>query len=438
MNKRDYYLLCMNSETYMERDWVISAFTVVDPRPHITEVTYPYQIIYDPVAPEGLFFAKPEGQGYVSVRIDGVEHDRPLFGAKEGVDIVAGELPLQHDSVNTSYGIILGNMYLLYYPFGNKFKFHNGVIGQDFETKLTGMLSDNIPGRIGELPNRIYVHEFERYGEACGALAAYDKLFASSGSLKALTVDPTVIELRDRLIEENKHQLYDQRVHAEIEEQVVAADKASFKGDPAEDFLITGKSFNPTRKKQLIMIGGSAGFGGDDGGSASFIPTSLRDGWRVEDIPIHANEARAGSFFRGKETALGGADVKNGTRMGMNSKIDSEYCGTKMGLPTVINNTNQKKYYGLYVVGKNGPILIEQSNVQQFFDRPIMVHSPAHCASKGDAYCKTCIGKTWSLLENGVTNTITNIGDVFMYDKMKRMHGKALKMAVFQYLSHIS
>ena len=165
MNKRDYYLLCVNSKAYMERDWVISAFSVVGPRPHITEVTYPYQIIYDPVDPEGLFFAQPEGAGYVSVRIDGVKHDQPLFGAKEGVDIVAGELPLQHDNINTSYGIILGNMYLLYFPFGNKFKFHNGVIGQDFENKLTGMLTNNIPGRVGELPNRIYVHEFEKYGE---------------------------------------------------------------------------------------------------------------------------------------------------------------------------------------------------------------------------------------------------------------------------------
>ena len=438
MNKRDYFLMCMNTDTYMYRDWVISAFSVVDPRPHITEVTYPYQIIYDPADPEGLFFAKPEGSGYISVRIEGVKHDHPLYGAKEGVDIVAGDLPLQHDNVNTTYGIMLGNMYLLYYPFGNKFKFHNGVITNDFEQRLTVMLSDNIPGRVGEQPDRIYVHEFEKYGEACGALAGYDKLFASSGSLKALTVDPAVIELRDRLIEENKHQLFDRRVQAEIEEQVVAADKASFKGDPAEDFLITGKSFNPTRKKQLIMIGGSAGFGGDDGGSASFIPTSLRDGWRVEDIPVHANEARAGSFFRGKETALGGADVKNGTRMGMNSKIDSDYCGTKIGLPTTITSSNSKKFYGLYAVGKSGPILIDENNVQQFIDRPIMVHSPAHCISKGDAYCKTCIGKTWSLLVHGVNNTITNIGDVFMYDKMKRMHGKALKTATFHFLSHIS
>ncbi len=186
------------------------------------------------------------------------------------------------------------------------------------------------------------------------------------------------------------------------------------------------------------MIGGSAGFGGNDGGSASssFQPLYVMVGvlkifrfMQMKLVLVRSSVV--------KKLQLGGADVKNGTRMGMNSKIDGEYCGTKIGLPTVINNTNQKKYYGLYVVGKNDPILIEQSNVQQFFDRPIMVHSPAYCASKGDAYCKTCIGKTWSLLKNGVTNTITNIGDVYMYDKMKRMHGKALKTATFVLVNHI-
>lgn len=437
MNKRDYFLRCMNNGTYMYRDWVISAFSVVDPRPHITEVEYPYQMIYDPTDPKALFFAEPTDKGYVSVKIDQSAHDSPLYGAKEGVDILAGELPLKHDTINTTFGIILGNMYLLYYPFKNKFPFINGVITQDFEEQIISVFESNVADPSQELPDRIYVREFELYGEACGALGALDKLFSSSGSLKALTVDPGVLKLRDELIQKHRHELHNVRVQAEIESQVVAADKASFKGDPAEDFLITGKSFNPTRKKQLIMIGGSAGFGGDGGGTSSFVPASLRDGWRVEDIPIHANEARAGSYFRGKETALGGADVKNGTRMGMNAKISEAFCGTKFGIPTVITNEDKKKYYGLYIVGQAGPIAIDKVNVEKYIGVKLMVYSPTHCISKGDAYCETCIGKTWSLLKSGVNNVITNIGDVFMYDKMKRMHGKALATATFQFVSHI-
>lgn len=428
----------MNNGTYAYRDWVISAFSVVDPRPHITEVTYPYQLIYDPTDTNALFFAQPTENGsFVSVKIDQSDARQPLYRAKEGVDVVKGELPLQHDNMNTSYGIILGNMYLLHYPFGTKFAFINGVITQAFENRLTKVLVDNVPNPADEQPDRIYVREYEKYGEACGALAGYDRLFAASGSVKALTIDQSVLTLRDQLIAKHKHELSDPRVQAMIEEAVVAADKASFKGDPAEDFLISGKSFNPTRKKQLALIGGSAGFGGADGGTASFIPTSLRDGWRVEDIPIHANEARAGSYFRGKETAMGGSDVKVGTRMAMNSHIAEEFCGAKTGLPTVITKLDVSMYYGLYVVGKAGPILITEENVATYIDKEIMIHSPAYCKTKGDAYCETCIGKTWSTMKEGVTNIITNIGDVFMYDKMKRMHGKALAMATFHFLSHV-
>lgn len=438
MNKRDYFLTCMREDIYAIRDWVISAFSVVDPRPHITEVTYPYQLIYDPTDPKAVFFANPNGDGtYSSIKIDLSDAAAPLFAAKEGVDIKKGELPLEHDDINTSYGIILGNMYLLHYPFGNKFSFFNGVITQDFENTLTKLLTDNVPNIADELPDRVYVREYDKYAEACGALAAYDRLFASSGSVKALIVDPAVLKLRDELVAKHKHELSDPRVQAMIEEAVVDADKKSFKGDPAEDFLITGKSFNPTRKKQLIMIGGSAGFGGADGGTASFIPASLRDGWRIEDIPIHANEARAGSYFRGKETAMGGSDVKVGTRMGMNSKIAEKFCGTKVGIPTRITNIDKSMYLGLYVVGKENPVLITETNLSDFMNKDIMIHSPAYCKTEGDAYCETCIGTTWSTLKEGVTSIITNIGDVFMYDKMKRMHGKALATATFHFISHI-
>lgn len=438
MNKVDYYVLCMRTETYKLRDWVISAFCVVDPRPHITEVSYPYQLIYDPADPEALFFASPLENGqYESVKIEGSSATRALYHAKESLDLPANVLPLEHDAMNTTYGIILGNMYLLHYPFRNKFKFHNGVITKKFEDQLIDRFTDNVKPGEEEDPNKIYVREYALYGEAMGAIAGFDKIFASSGSVKALTVDPKVIALRDELIKKHKHELNDIRVQAMIEEAVVAADKASFKGDPAEDFLITGKSFNPTRKKQLIMIGGSAGFG-EEGAGGNFIAKSLRDGWDVDDIPIHANEARSGSYNRGKDTALGGTEVKNGTRMAMNTKISEDFCGTKRGMPVTIAEYDKSMYYGLYVVGKDQPIVISKENVSEYIGKPIMVHSPIYCLSEGDAFCKTCIGDGWSKLPHGMSNVVTNIGDVLMYDRMKRMHGKALSTGEFFFMEHIS
>jgi hypothetical protein len=251
MNKRDYYIRCMNTDVYGKKEWVISTFAVVSNRPQLSEVTYPYQIIYSPEDKDKLFFAQPTDNGYIAVRIDDSDSERPLFIANETLDITTGELPLDHESANTTYGIILGNMYILYYPFGNKFKFYNGEISPNFEKTIVELLTDNVPDPSQELPNRIYVREFIKYGEACDMLSDLDKLFVFSGSNKLLTVDPSVIELRDSLINKFSTQLSDPRIQAMIEDEVVKADKASFKGDPAEKFLVSGKSFNPTRKNNL-------------------------------------------------------------------------------------------------------------------------------------------------------------------------------------------
>lgn len=437
MNKRDYYVLCIRNKLYERRDWVISAFSVVRKRPFIADAKYAYQLLYDPKDPDLIWTAIPTDNGFVAELITDMPMDRPPFIANEPMIVKAGEVPLVTEDHDTTYGIILGNMYLLYYPFGTKFKFVNGEIPESISDRIAELLTDNVkPGEI-EKHGRIYVRELVRFGDGCDMLAALDKLFTFSGSNKLLTVDPGVLKLRDELVEKHKDQLHDPRVQAYIEDLVVKADKDSFKGDPAEKFLVSGKSFNPTRKKQLIMIGGSAGFGGADGGKSSFIPTSLRDGWKIEDIPIHANEARAGSFFRGKETAAGGTDVIVATRMGMNTRISEDYCGSERGLVTIIDQPNYSKYYGLSIVNGKDPILLTPENIAQYKDKKVLLHSPSYCKTKGDAYCATCVGVTWSRLKDGMNNVLSNTGDVFMYDRMKRMHGKALKTTTFVFVNHI-
>ena len=437
MNKRDYYLTCIRNKLYEKRDWVISAFSVVRKRPFIADAKYAYQLLYDPKDPDMIWCAVPTETGYVAELIEDMPMNRPPYIPTETLVVNAGDCQMITETHDTTYGIILGNMYLLYYAFENKFKFVNDEIPESIGDRIAELLTDNVkPGEI-EKHNRIYVRELIRFGDGCDMLAAFDKLFTFSGSNKLLTVDPGVIKLRDELVTKYKDQLHDPRVQAHIEDLVVKADKASFKGDPAEKFLVSGKSFNPTRKKQLIMIGGSAGFGGADGGTATFIPTSLRDGWKIEDIPAHANEARAGSFFRGKETAAGGTDVIVATRMGMNTRIAEDYCGSDKGIETKIDRANFGKYIGLSVVNGQEPILLTRDNIAQYEGKLVKLHSPSYCKTKGDAYCATCVGQTWSRLKDGMNNVLSNIGDVFMYDRMKRMHGKALKTAIFVIINHI-
>lgn len=425
MNKLEYFLKAMNANAFHGYDWVVGAFCVLRERPLLQDATYDYQIIYDHTDKEYLYAAVPDGAGdRHPVRIENTSRGIAPFDAKEEVDIPQNALPLKNPACNTTYGIMLGNMFLLYYPFGTKFNFVNDIIPNGFEDQLAALLTDDVAPGQTEDPGRVYVREYMLYGEACGALAGFAFIFASSGSPKALTVDPAVLELRNTLIKANAHQLNDVKVQAQIEKEVVAADKASFANDPARDFLITGKSFNPTRKKQLVMIGGSTGFGTD--GEATFIGSSLRDKWKRVDIPAHVNEARAGSYFRGKETQFGGADVKVAYRMAMNSRVAKDFCGATIGKRITITEYNTKRMIGLYAVTPAGPKEITKENALTLNGKTMMYYSPQYCQVDGSSYCAVCVGKIYSRLPNGIPSVVANIGDVYMYDKMKRMHGKAL------------
>lgn len=425
MTRLEFFLKAMNANAYHSYDWVVGAFCVLRERPLLQDATYDYQIIFDHTDTKHLYAAIPDETGNRHpVLIEGTDRSLAPFFAKEEVDIGENVLPLNNPACNTTYGIILGNMFILHYPFGSKFPFVNDVIPGSFEDQLALLLTDDVANIEDEDPSKVYVREYAKYAEACGALAGFAFLFASSGSEKALTVDKSVLVLRDKLIKENAHQLGDVKVQAEIERQLVAADKASFANDPARDFLITGKSFNPTRKKQLVLIGGSSGFGTD--GEATFIATSLRDKWKVKDLPAHANEARAGSYFRGKETQFGGADVKVAYRMAMNSKVAKDFCGVTIGKRITISEYNAKRMVGLYAVTPTGPKEITKENIGTLNGKTMMYYSPQYCQVEGSSYCAVCIGKVYSRLPNGIPSVVANIGDVYMYDKMKRMHGKAL------------
>ena len=440
MHKREYFLWAMKNNLYMVRRWIVSSFTVQKDRPYLADSSYVGEIILGD-APNQLYFHALIDGVKTAVKIDDCEKDRPVFNAKEKIIIQPNDTPLNDTVIETIYGSVLANMVILHYPFKQKFKFSTKVFGGWFEDILAERLTDNVYTtykhngmsfrKLDELtndPNKVYVYEYERYAEACGFLASMAPIFASSGSLGTMTVDPKVLQLRNKLIKEHAHEINNKTVQAKIDDALVKADQESFKDDPdGRDFLISKKSWNPTRKKALILIGGSSGFG--QGGDQTFITGSLRDKWKIPDIPAHANEARAGSYFRGKETQYGGAEVKTAYRMTLTSSVKMDYCGTKRGKVEIITEDNKQYFIGLFIVGTKAPIEITKENVAQYLNKPYQIHSPMYCKVEGSSYCATCVGKNYSRLRTGIPSAVANVGDVYMYDKMKRMHGKAMVLA---------
>lgn len=424
MDKYDYFCFAVKNDLHKRRDWVVSAFCIVESRPAQSDVAYHGQLMqYPPQADVIHWYNATESK---AVPIIGSRMNAALFNAKESIIAKAGTLPMIHSDTATTYGQLLANLCLLYYPFGDLFPYTTSVIKGSFDSVLAERLVDDPPPGQPAPEGKITVTQLHAFSESCGYLASLAPIFASSGSRKAVTVDPSVLQLRDKLLKEHAHELDNKAVVAKIEDELVKADKATFKGDDAEDFLITGKSFNPTRKKMLVMIGASEGFG-QSGGKYDFIAGSLRDRWKVKDIPAYANEARSGSYNRGKETQMGGADVKVSFRMAWSLSIAEEFCGATTGFPTQIRDDLPSSFYiGRYIVGKTQPIEITKENLQQYMNQTVMLHSPQYCRTKGSGLCAVCMSKRYSVMRHAMPNVVSNIGDVFMYDKMKRMHGKPL------------
>lgn len=427
MNKVEYFTMAMNNNLFKKRQWVIDSFCIVQNRPTFSEAQYHGQLIVDPKEPDTLYWYNlSDPNDPQAVPIDDTSIKSALFHAKETLQVKANTIPLIKEDMVTTYGIVLANMILLWYPFSGKMAFTSKVIGGWIEDEILEQLKDNPKEGETEDPDAIYVYELEKLGEACGFLASLSTVFASSGSLGTVTVHPDVLKLRDKLVEENKDNLTDKTTLALIEEQLVKADKASFANDKdAQDFLIGGKAYNPTRKKMYTLIGGTSGFG--QGSKIDFIGGSLRDKWKVEDIPLHADEARSGSYFRGKETQFGGADVKVAYRMTMSMSVTDGFCGTKKGKTfTILEDTKSGKFLGRYVATANGPVEITEEVFSKLKGKSVQIYSPQFCIAEGSKLCPICVGKTYSALKYGIPSAVANIGDVFMYDKMKRMHGKPL------------
>lgn len=424
MDKREYFIKMINKGLYMNRDWIITTFCAVRNRPTFNEAKYDGQVITKGGEDTLLYFFDKESNSAIPIEDTNVKTSVLNFRSVE--TIKAGEIPLVESDIATTYGIFLGNMIMLHYPFGTKHPFVNGVITSKQVDWITERLVDNPPNG-GDVPaDKVSVKEFVKFGESCGYISSLATYFASSGSSNTTTVNPAVLKLRDQLYKKYEGKLHDRTVQAIIEEELVKADKTTFENDPdGKAYLTSGKAFNPVRKKTYLSVGGTSGFGGEN--AKAFIGNSLREKWKVEDIHHYANEARSGSYFRGKETQYGGYETKLAYRMAMTSTVAEDFCKANRGMAiSFLPTTNLNYYIGRNVVTKNGPVELTAGNVGSLVGKRVMIHSPQYCQTDGGSYCAICMGKKYSQLRSGVPSVVAHIGDVLMYDKMKRMHGKAL------------
>jgi hypothetical protein len=233
MNRREFFLKAMNAGEYKRKAWVISAFSLVKEIPDAWKKDpYMYRIVQTPA---GYFFIDPEKGGSLSM-LDDALPGVPPFSFKDHLDVKAKEIPNVFEDITTTYGNVLFNYTCLVFPFRDKVKF---VLGRVSAAKLEQQVLDRVvdlkPGqersKENGLDGTLYVDEYVKFCEAMFHMAGYTQLCVPALSKKAMVAPPGLVELRTRLLNENKDRLHDPAVIASILKELVEFDKAYLKDD---------------------------------------------------------------------------------------------------------------------------------------------------------------------------------------------------------------
>jgi len=444
MLKRDYFLLAMNSEAYRWKAWTIEAFAItnlankdrtkkadpwLDPEGAKQPGGYPCALF---VEGETVFFHHPEsGERIV---IDDIKPMTKPFDFMDELEISPDEVPNLSEKTITTYGNLLFNFNVFVYAFGAVMPYLNGPANiRKIEAELERRMYDD-----SETPpdGGISIEQYKRFAEAMLAMAGLTQLCVPAATPKTLVINPAIIKRRDELLAEHKDRLHDPAVIAEIENELIAMDRADMADDESMGFLIDNKSFDIVRKKTLIMHGAESAF--QEGNHVQMIPTSLDEGLDPDFMPEYANSLREGSYARGTLTALGGSKVKETYRVAQNVSVQAEDCGVKYGIPTIIPKGKEKYYIGNYYFegGKQGQVTEE--NVADLQTRAIEVRSPIYCHAPGSNYCRFCVGDALASAPEAIPTLLADVGSDMMGRFMALMHGKKLSTAKYDYTAAIS
>jgi len=408
MNKLEFLKFLARNKLYAKKKVLISCFAIITPEERGTSEPFVGQI----VTHDGKVSVLDEE--LESQILDGWVDGKPYLDVNEVVELEAGDIPNIKGKTKTTYGIALVNMLMLTHAFDDKIDYINGTIGY-------GVLESHILKALHG--KEVSVPELRVFLKAASWATGIMPLFIAPTSPKSIQGSPVAKSLRKKLVEERKDRLDDPTALAEIDTALSKLDKEYIEGDVTEAFYKSGKAHNVTRKRMYSIFGGEADL--EDPSKMNLVTNSLEEEWDIAQMPSMVNALRMGSYKRGAETALGGADFKDLSRMFQNIKITEDDCKSKVGKQILFTKENYKRLAGRVTVkGK----VVSESDAKGNIGKRVLLRSPQACLTKGSNFCKTCVGEAVAINPNSVGMLAANLGASFLSIMMAAMHGRALKL----------
>lgn len=373
-----------------------------------------YELFTDGTYTYGVDNRDTANPGYIVL----CEHGKPPFWAYDMFTLQTGDIECYAGpDIRTSYGRYLTNYWIIAVPFKDRIMYINDTISiPKLESEIAYKIRDGL----------LTTAQGEQYLNNIYFLGSFGEMIVPVFSPKSLTTDPKIKERKKELIEKNKSKLNDPVVASQIEDELIAMDKAWLKNDPALGFYgDSGKKFNTHRKKQYV-IGGVIEDFQKEKGNYEFIPNALSEGWDINSFVVIANEIRNGSYSRGIETANGGVQTKDLLRLLQNLKITGEDCHTKRTLPCIMNESIAVNMYGRYFYENGNLKEFTKDIASQYFGKQVNFRSLMYCEQK-DGFCNICAGKFFANIDQDVIGVLgLELTAVFLTLSMKNMHGSKL------------
>ena len=456
-------MLAASKMKFISRAWLLDALTVTNSMDHaipvskslegtevwledIASFNFPFGPgnIIGLQAMDGMYIGEIHEvkEKYVSVFVLG-KSDQPAFKVTDVFD--PGDFDLSYmvkqmigvnpftDSLitggRTTVGRFIENMVCYQYPIGftGAFEYENKVLDPE---KVFDHVTE------GFVQKRITVEQYKKFIDYFYFLNHITEIAVPSMTVRSLTTDPRIPEIKAKFIKEHEGQMHDPLVIKQLEDLLKEVDmnwlnRQSADPDPSVIFFdgLGKKSWDIHRKKLFLTTGGIPAFE-EQSGNFDFIPNSLMEGWTPKAIPSIANESRKGSYERGRETAKGGAETKLVMRVFQDLLIDNDDCGTTRTTPIDFSDgmCRVKDFIGRTVREGEQDVVITEDNMKQFEGRKVNMYSPMTCATPHNLCYKCCGRRAKDLGADVVGIQVIKITSKFMLTSMKNMHGTVLQV----------
>jgi len=389
----------------------------------------------------GLFKQYPytvfvEG-GKFNVLVDGLQQvvegnvDEPLFQMDDRLSLPGDFHPqFKGKAFDTTFGLFLFNVVLLWEPFKDAVDYLNKEFTKPrMESIIREVMVSNPPPGEAVPPGKASVAQCQQFTKNCYFLEGLGSFYIKPGGVDALTVDQRVLDLKAKLMAENKDKLKDPVVVTNIIDQCVELDMQICMTGPSRKFFIAKKFIDNSRKRMFISFGIEPSA---DGKGWVFLDKSLDEGWDPQFLADYINTSVAGSYSRSMATGEGGAEVKETIRLVGRFFVSSDIvdCGTPKLEEVDIHASNYSYFVGTTAKIGDKLIKLDLAAAEKYKGKSLMIRVPQFCLAPDGSYCKTCCGEGLGAFGERLSTEVVLMPTSMMLGRMKAHHVAGSKTSV--------